>query len=73
VRPGSLAFSVTVFCVGAVVAILSLLLRRRKSIAGGELGGQRLFKKLFTFLLVTLWLVYLVLSGLEIYGIIKGF
>lgn len=38
VDPGNLGFSVLIFCVEALLCILVLVLRRRKSI-GGELGG----------------------------------
>ncbi|CAG9763896.1 unnamed protein product [Ceutorhynchus assimilis] len=72
VHPGSLAFSVTIFCSEAAVAILILLLRRSKSI-GGELGGPTASKLLTSLVLFGLWIVYLVLSTLEAYGVIKGF
>jgi len=68
----SLAFSVTIFCSEAIVAILLLLLRRSKPI-GGELGGPKHFKYITSLVLVILWLVYLLLASLEAYGIIKGF
>lgn len=38
VDPGSLGFSVLIFCTGAVACIVVIVLRRSKMI-GGELGG----------------------------------
>merc|ERR1712054_678093 len=40
---GSLGFSVTVFCIEALLAIL-ILLARRSPVVGGELGGPKLFR-----------------------------
>merc|ERR1712121_559487 len=40
---GSLGFSVTIFCIEALLAILILFLRRHPSV-GGELGGPKLWK-----------------------------
>jgi hypothetical protein len=68
----SLAFSVTIFCSEALVAICILLIRRSKLI-GGELGGPKLFKYITSLVLIALWLVYLLLASLEAYGVIKGF
>lgn len=65
-----MAFSVTIFCSGAAVAILILLLRRNKAI-GGELGGPPVFKYLTAFALIGLWVMYLVMSSLEAYGVIS--
>jgi len=68
----SLAFSVTIFCSEACVAIVILLLRRSKPV-GGELGGPKHLKYITSLVLVVLWMVYLLLASLEAYGIIKGF
>jgi hypothetical protein len=68
----SLAFSVTIFCSEAIVAIIILLIRRSKPV-GGELGGPKVFKYITSVVLVVLWLVYLLLASLEAYGVIKGF
>lgn len=70
----SLAFSVTLFCTEAVIAIIILLVRRNKTIgAGGELGGSQTSKYVSGALLFGLWIIYLVMSSLEAYGVIKGF
>ncbi|KAL1513689.1 hypothetical protein ABEB36_003066 [Hypothenemus hampei] len=72
VDPGNLAFSVTIFCSEAAVAIFILFIRRSK-IVGGELGGPVCLKYFTSFVLFILWIIYLVLSTLEAYGVIKGF
>lgn len=70
----SLAFSVTLFCTEAVVAIIILLVRRSKTFgAGGELGGSACSKYVTGSMLFGLWIIYLVMSSLEAYGVIKGF
>lgn len=70
--PFSLAFSVTLFCSEAVIVVIILMMRRSKSV-GGELGGPVGLKYLTSSILVGLWLIYLVMSSLEAYGVIKGF
>ncbi|CAG9128241.1 unnamed protein product [Plutella xylostella] len=72
VDPGNLAFSVTMFCTEAALAVLVLVLRRRKSI-GGELGGPRRMKIITSMFLFSLWLIYLTMSTLEAYELIPGF
>ncbi|KAG6441951.1 hypothetical protein O3G_MSEX002101 [Manduca sexta] len=68
----TLAFSVTMFCSEAALAVLVLVLRRRKSI-GGELGGPRCIKIVTSIFFFSLWLVYLTMSSLEAYDVITGF
>ncbi|XP_066509884.1 sodium/calcium exchanger 1-like isoform X2 [Hoplias malabaricus] len=72
VQPGTLAFSVTLFTIFAFVCIAVLMYRRRPEI-GGELGGPRTPKRLTTGLFFSLWLLYISLSSMEAYCIIKGF
>uniref|UniRef100_A0A1A9WFS2 Sodium/calcium exchanger membrane region domain-containing protein n=1 Tax=Glossina brevipalpis TaxID=37001 RepID=A0A1A9WFS2_9MUSC len=72
VEPGTLAFSVTLFCSEALIAIVVLMLRRSKTV-GGELGGPVTIKYISGFFLFSLWLIYLIVSSLEAYGVIKGF
>jgi len=72
VDPGSLAYSVTVFCTCAFVAIAVMALRRNKAI-GGELGGPRNYKIATSMLFFGLWMVYVVMSSLEAYGYVQGF
>ncbi|EGI58180.1 Sodium/calcium exchanger 1 [Acromyrmex echinatior] len=72
VEPGNLAFSVTLFCSEACFVIVVLLVRRVKSI-GGELGGPFIPKLITSVFLFSLWLLYLIMSTLEAYGVIQGF
>ncbi|KAK5898657.1 hypothetical protein CesoFtcFv8_008213 [Champsocephalus esox] len=72
VDPGTLAFSVTLFCIFAFICISVLLYRRRPSI-GGELGGPRVPKILTSCLFFSLWLLYIVFSSLEAYCHVQGF
>ncbi|VIO97886.1 Uncharacterized protein BM_BM2142 [Brugia malayi] len=72
VEPGTLAFSVTIYCIEALICIAVIIIRRRPPI-GGELGGPMKYKVLTSGLFVTLWLTYLGLSALESYNIISGF
>ncbi|CAF0879782.1 unnamed protein product [Adineta steineri] len=67
VQTGSLSFSVTLFCTFAAVAVTILLLRRLKCFGGGELGGPMKWRIISSLLFLSLWITYLVLSGLENY------
>jgi solute carrier family 8 (sodium/calcium exchanger) len=67
VEKGSLAFSVTLFCTFAAVAVTILMIRRLKFFGGGELGGPMKYRLVSSSLLLLLWIAYLVLSGLENY------
>ncbi|KAK4328826.1 hypothetical protein Pmani_000768 [Petrolisthes manimaculis] len=71
VKPGNLAFSVTLFCVEAIVAIAVMMIRRHPKI-GGELGGPRIAKKITTGFLVFLWIFYVLMSTLEAYGYVPS-
>uniref|UniRef100_A0A3Q3LI51 Solute carrier family 8 member 4b n=1 Tax=Mastacembelus armatus TaxID=205130 RepID=A0A3Q3LI51_9TELE len=73
VDPGSLAFSVTLFTIMAVLCVITLLYRRRATVAGGELGGPRTCKLLTSLLFVSMWLIYILLASLEAYCHIPGF
>lgn len=72
VKPGSLGFSVTIFCVGATICTFVLMLRRGKAV-GGELGGPVKYKYPTVGLFVFMWLFYIVMSSLESYKYIQGF
>uniref|UniRef100_A0A914RSN3 Sodium/calcium exchanger membrane region domain-containing protein n=1 Tax=Parascaris equorum TaxID=6256 RepID=A0A914RSN3_PAREQ len=72
VDPGTLAFSVTIFCIEALICIAVIVLRRHPTV-GGELGGPVKYKVLTSGLFVILWFTYLGLSALESYCIIAGF
>ncbi|CAG7822333.1 unnamed protein product [Allacma fusca] len=73
VPPGNLAFSVTLFCSCAVVAIFLLLLRRSERFGGGELGGAPRCKIISSLILGVLWLFYITMASLETYKIITAF
>merc|ERR1711974_9880 len=57
VSPGSLGFSVTIFCCEALLAIIVLLLRRNPAV-GGELGGPKAVKTVTSSLFVIFWITY---------------
>merc|ERR1711872_1119058 len=70
VVPGSLGFSVTIFCIEAGLAIIILLIRRHPAV-GGELGGPKLFKTISSAIFVFFWCFYVMISALEAYGVIN--
>ncbi|RUS91662.1 hypothetical protein EGW08_000635 [Elysia chlorotica] len=72
VPPGELALSVTVFCIMAGLTIAILLLRRHSSI-GGELGGPMKYKLPTTIILVVFWLIYVLISSFASYCYIPSF
>merc|ERR1712001_103757 len=69
VEVGSLGFSVTIFCVEALLAIMILMLRRHPSV-GGELGGPRSIKIASASIFVGFWVLYVLLSALDAYKVI---
>jgi len=71
---GSLGFSVTIFCIEALLAILILFLRRHPSV-GGELGGPKLWKTISSGCFVFFWVFYVAISAMQAYevGGMKGF
>ena len=68
VKSGPLAFSVIVFLCTAIVCICILMARR--IFIGGELGGTMFGKYISGIILVFLWLVYVLMSTLQAYGLI---
>ncbi|KAH7722403.1 sodium/calcium exchanger 3-like protein [Aphelenchoides avenae] len=72
VDPGTLAFSVTIFCIEALVCIVCIVLRRHP-IVGGELGGPKKFQIITSTFFASLWLFYVGISALEAYCYIAGF
>merc|ERR1712002_341894 len=70
VEPGSLGFSVTIFCIEAFLAIM-ILMARRSPVVGGELGGPKLFKTISSAIFVFFWVFYVMISALEAYGVIE--
>jgi solute carrier family 8 (sodium/calcium exchanger) len=72
VSPGTLAFSVTVFCIEAVICI-TIIVARRHPMVGGELGGPFKLKVLTSGFFTCLWVFYIAISALESYCYIEGF
>merc|ERR1711992_84294 len=70
VDPGSLGFSVTIFCIEAFLAIMILMLRRNPAV-GGELGGPKSIKTASAAIFVFFWVFYVFISALEAYEVIK--
>lgn len=66
---GSLGFSVTVFCIEALLAI-AILLARRSPAVGGELGGPKAIKTISSACFVFFWVFYVFISALEAYKVI---
>jgi len=60
VEAGSLGFSVTIFSCCALIALLSLRIKRL--LLGGELGGPAMIKFGVGAIFVFLWLIYIVFS-----------
>jgi solute carrier family 8 (sodium/calcium exchanger) len=56
----------------AIIAVVLLIVRRCDAV-GGELGGPMKYKLPTTFLLVGCFILYILLSSMEAYGIINGF
>merc|ERR1712183_8498 len=67
---GSLGFSVTIFCIEALLAIIILLIRRNPAV-GGELGGPKFFKTISASIFVFFWVFYVMISALEAYDVIE--
>lgn len=72
VEPGTLAVSVTLFCVLAFCCMIVLMLRRIKAV-GGELGGPQKYKIPTSIFFFSLWMTYLLISGLVAYCHIPSF
>lgn len=66
VPAGTLGFSVVLFTVLAVTGLIFLCIRRK--VVGGELGGTTTGRAFGCFFLVSLWLIYIVLSILQATG-----
>jgi len=69
VPAGSLGFSVVLFTSCAAIAITLLVVRR--FVVGAELGGPTVMKYVSAVILVLLWVLYVLLSSFQSYGIIN--
>merc|ERR1712080_565891 len=63
VPPGSLGFSVTIFVIEALLAILILFARRHPAV-GGELGGPKSIKTVTSSIFVFFWVFYVLISAM---------
>lgn len=63
VAAGDLAFSVTIFCICALICLGTIVMRRK--VLGYELGGDPKTAKLTAFFFVALWLFYITMSILK--------
>ena len=69
VKAGPLAFSVFVFVSVAIICFIVLIFRR--ICIGGELGGNHMVKYATGCFLFFLWFVYILMSTLQAYDLIK--
>lgn len=72
VEPGTLAFSVTLFCIEAAVCMAILMFRRNKAV-GGELGGPKKYRIPTAMFFTFLWVLYILISAMVAYCYIPGF
>uniref|UniRef100_A0A914XQN5 Sodium/calcium exchanger membrane region domain-containing protein n=1 Tax=Plectus sambesii TaxID=2011161 RepID=A0A914XQN5_9BILA len=72
VQAGSLGFSVTVYTIMSLFCLGLLFARRKMALFGqAELGGPQVPKILSAVFMVTLWILYVLLSSLQAYGYIN--
>jgi len=69
VEAGSLGFSVTLYTICAILAVVLIFTRRFVPLFGNaELGGNKVMKYVSGGFLVLLWVLYVTLSSLQSYG-----
>uniref|UniRef100_A0A8R1DGN3 Calx-beta domain-containing protein n=1 Tax=Caenorhabditis japonica TaxID=281687 RepID=A0A8R1DGN3_CAEJA len=73
VATGSLAFSVTMFLIGSIICVALLQYRRFNKKVKGELGGPTSWRIISALVFCSVWFLYILLSTLEAYCVIKGF
>ncbi|KAH8311980.1 hypothetical protein KR044_008848 [Drosophila immigrans] len=71
VEPGTIGFAVALFCGEAMIAISIMMYRRSTSSIKAELGGPVKAKWIHASVLFSLWVVYLTVSTMEAYDVIK--
>ena len=65
---GALGYSVTIFCIVALICLGGLMLRRRLvSCGNAELGGDRRMKYISGSFFISLWFVYIAMSTVKAY------
>lgn len=67
VEPGSLGFSVLIFCIEALCCISLMMFRRFHPNIGAELGGPIGWRMFTSTFCACLWLIYVILSSLQTY------
>uniref|UniRef100_A0AC34QB99 Sodium/calcium exchanger membrane region domain-containing protein n=1 Tax=Panagrolaimus sp. JU765 TaxID=591449 RepID=A0AC34QB99_9BILA len=70
VNAGSLAPSVTLFCLGSVFCIAILQFRRYNTKIGGELGGPNVWRYISATAFILIWVFYMIYCILDAYCII---
>lgn len=74
VQAGNLIFSVAMYCLCAFVTLLILIVRRYFDFYGkAELGGPKHPKIASGIFLISLWVVFVIISALQTYERIPGF
>ena len=69
VKAGDLSFSVALYTITAILGIMILMARRYIGFLGkAELGGPVLWKWVTFVLLIGMWMMYVLLSSLQVYG-----
>merc|ERR1711966_303507 len=68
---GSLGFSVVLFCICAITCIVTLYIRRFT--LGYELGGPSFTRNATGVFFISLWVIYVLVSSLEVEGKIESF
>ena len=73
VMAGDVAFSVAIYTITAITAIIILVIRRYVAFFGNaELGGPKVPKWICGCFMFGLWILYGILSSLQAYGHIKS-
>ena len=68
-KAGDLSFSVALYTITAITGIAILMARRYLPFMGkAELGGPTFYRWLTFTLLIGMWLMYVLLSALQVYG-----
>jgi len=67
VDPGTLGFSVLIFCIEALICIALMMFRRFNPNIGAELGGPKGWRMFTSCFCACLWFTYILLSSLQTY------
>uniref|UniRef100_A0A1B6E8E5 Calx-beta domain-containing protein n=1 Tax=Clastoptera arizonana TaxID=38151 RepID=A0A1B6E8E5_9HEMI len=73
VPSGSLGFSVLMYSVAAVIAVVLIIVRRNLAVFGkAEIGGPTATRWFTVVVLVILWILYITFTWLQTYGVIEA-